>query len=153
MPFWTTVSPQVCPVLSCIVPPPSLRRPLPPVSVTLLPTVKSPLFTVTEGRLMPLTSVREVAAGALIVQPEEPTVSPNSNEPMVRSESSVTTRLAVMSIVLKSAKFPAPSATMPPDQLPMPLQTPSALLVHVPFWAWAQRLRQPTAAAARQVRR
>lgn len=56
----------------------------------------------------------------------------------MRLVSSVTVRAAVMSIVLKLAREPAPSATVPPAQLPAVLQVLLALFVQMPSAAKAE---------------
>src|ERR1017187_1723820 len=64
-----------------------------------------------------------------------PLASPKRSVPIVRGESNVTVRSAVMSSVLKSAALPAPEATMPFSHLVGSLQTPSLSAIHVPLAA------------------
>src|SRR6266446_117164 len=66
-----------------------------------------------------------------------PFVSAKFKLPMVRDVSNVTIRLAVMSMVLKSAVESVPSPTVPVSQLVVALQTLLASFVQVPLAARA----------------
>src|SRR5437764_15348806 len=98
-------------------------------------------LTVMIGWLAPLSSVRTLAALPLLssVQRFDCVVSLNDNRPIVRGVSRLTVGLTVMLSVEKSARFPAPSATIPPAQLDTVLQdafqATAVLNVHVPLAA------------------
>lgn len=64
-------------------------------------------------------------------------VSPKVMLPIVRAVSTVTVTAPGISIVLKSALLPEPSATVPPDQSVVSLQFPDAVDVQVPDSAFA----------------
>ena len=64
---------------------------------------------------------------------------PNMSPPMIRAESRVVVRLAVM-LILNVAVLPAPAATVPSVQLVVPLQLPLVSTDHDPPAARATRL-------------
>src|SRR5205085_3589148 len=113
-------------------------------------TLAELLVTVIIGDPAVTASVRMLPPLALRNQFCAPATSPNSSEPILREESSVTVRSAVISSVLRSAMASAPSATVPASQLVGSLQTLLALLVHVPLVA---RTRAAPANRARAISR
>src|ERR1043166_5139457 len=113
------------------VPGPLLINPF--VPVTAAPIVTVFVTTIEGDELEPVSSLSEVTPLLVIVQVWLPDVSLNFSVPMVREESSVTVRLPVILIVLKSAVWPAPVATTLPLHRGVSPQFALASDTHVPL--------------------
>ena len=101
--------------LKISVPGPVLAKPFPLTNGN--PSVAEFWLTTMEGCVAEeVSSVRTLPASESNVQLCVPEASPNFNVPMLRLVSSVTIRLAVTSMALKSAVKPAPLASSPSFQ-------------------------------------
>jgi len=125
--------------------PPSVRTPLPALAKPVVPAIGA-VMTATD-EFAPFVEVvmvgvpDEVARVNTLLPPPlscqrlAPFASAKFKFPIVRDVSSVTVRLVVMSMVLKSAVESMASATVPFNQLVPSLQILLASLVHVPLAA------------------
>jgi hypothetical protein len=143
-----------------------LVKPLVPARTALIvvicpvgPEPAAGLPIVMSGLLAPLSKVSTFAPALPLsssVQWLDCVVSLNLSCPMVRDESRLTVASAVRLSVAKSAMPEAPSATVPPDQLPVPLHNPPPVFVQVPLTALAALAPASaalTAATAGRIRR